>query len=320
MSPVDIHLPFAIKWVIKESDIKSLASGNSGAFHSKRKRLNPHIQYHLSLFPFGSKEENRQQTIIALNLELGRSHKVSADFSVVVGKFSESVTHFFNKTGIYESVICSSQELFDPEKKFFTDGEMIVNVKGVLKFSEEQIENFVQTNARNLGKALYERGDKDFAFVVKGQQIQIHKYILGVQSPVFDRMVQSGMKESKNNYVEIPNYPFEVVEIIVKLCYDVFVPEAQIYENKVQLFEFADQYQMDSIKEMIETMIIKKLSVINVCSLTNCAIIGKAENLQKHCYNLLMKCLKEETIVADLNILNKDFKLKLLEDAFVFVG
>uniref|UniRef100_A0AC35GXF9 BTB domain-containing protein n=1 Tax=Panagrolaimus sp. PS1159 TaxID=55785 RepID=A0AC35GXF9_9BILA len=197
---------------------------------------------------------------------------------------------------------------------------MIVNVKGVLKFSEEQMENFVQTNARNLGKTLYERGDKDFAFVVKGQQIQIHKYILGVQSPVFDRMVQSGMKESKNNYVEIPNYPFEVVEIIVKLCYDVFVPEAQIYENKVQLFEFADQYQMDSIKEMIETMIIKKLSVINVCSLTNCAIIGKAENLQKHCYNLLMKCLKEETVVADLNILNKDFKLKLLEDAFVFVG
>uniref|UniRef100_A0AC34F9B5 BTB domain-containing protein n=1 Tax=Panagrolaimus sp. ES5 TaxID=591445 RepID=A0AC34F9B5_9BILA len=315
-SSVEIQLPFAIKWTVKESDLKALGPSNSGALNSKRKRLNPHIQYHLSCYPYGTKEDS--QTTVVLNLELGRSHKVSADFTLQIlpNLFSENVSHFFEKTGTHACFICSSEELFNVEKKYFVDGEMTIYLHGILKYQETQMENVATTNARNLGKALFDRSDKDFAFVVKGQQIMIHKYILGVQSPVFDKITQT----KNNNFVEIPNFPFEVVEIIVKLCYDIHVPESLIYENKVQLFEFADQYQMDSIKEMIETFIIKKLSVINVCSIANCSIVGKAMNLQKHCYNLLMKCLKEETVVADLKILNKDFQLKLLEDAFVFNG
>lgn len=50
--------------------------------------------------------------------------------------------------------------------------------------------------------------------------------------------------ETQTNKVDIPNYSFEAVEIVVKLCYDLDVPGDHVIEHCNDLCEFLEQYQM----------------------------------------------------------------------------
>uniref|UniRef100_A0A914YD24 Uncharacterized protein n=1 Tax=Panagrolaimus superbus TaxID=310955 RepID=A0A914YD24_9BILA len=89
-----------------------------------------------------------------------------------------------------------------------------------------------------------------------------------------------------------------------------------LIEHCIQLYEFVDQYQMETIRDIIETYLIKKVSQSNVCNLANSAASLKNSKLSDYCYDFLLKCMKETTAVADLDLLDKETAVKLLKNAF----
>uniref|UniRef100_A0A914QUV3 BTB domain-containing protein n=1 Tax=Panagrolaimus davidi TaxID=227884 RepID=A0A914QUV3_9BILA len=315
--------PFSVIWHIKEQFLVAIRYQEGEKYRSKRFQIAPDSKYFLSIYP----KRNATDTYIFINVETGNKKEIECKAKITVESagVTKDFQHIFQKSMGHGIDYCFTHELFDPKKKYFIDGEMIVSIEGVFIFDEaieaadESILNTSGKKAKLLGQVFWERDDKDFKIIIDKKDIQAHKHILSAQSPVFEGMFNSGMKEARNSKVDIPNYDFEAVEIIVKLCYDLDIPGDLLVKHSIQLYEFVDQYQMDTVRDMIETYLIKKISPSNVCSLAKSSVSIKNSKLYDFCFNFLLKCLKETTAVADMDLLDKETALKLLKNAFTKV-
>uniref|UniRef100_A0A914Y816 BTB domain-containing protein n=1 Tax=Panagrolaimus superbus TaxID=310955 RepID=A0A914Y816_9BILA len=66
-------------------------------------------------------------------------------------------------------------------------------------------------------------------------------------SPVLAAMLESGLKESAENKMYIPDFSFEIVEAAIKLCYNRYIPLNFTLEDILSIYRFADKYQMKLI-------------------------------------------------------------------------
>uniref|UniRef100_A0AC34G717 BTB domain-containing protein n=1 Tax=Panagrolaimus sp. ES5 TaxID=591445 RepID=A0AC34G717_9BILA len=316
---VKTELPFSVKWKIKEINLLAIRYQEGEKFKSKRFSITPDSKYFLSIYP----KRNATEAYIFINVEIGNRKEIEcrAKISVETAGICKDFHHIYPKSMGHGLEYCFTHQLFDSAKKFIVDGEMTIKVEGIFKFDEvvslnESLNSSKAKKPKPVGELMWDRSDKDFTIVVDKKEIKIHKHILGVQSPVFEGMFNSGMKEAQNNKVEIPNYSFEAVEIIVKLCYDMDVSGDKIVEHCIQLYEFVDQYQMATIQDKIELYLTQKVSPSNVCSLAHSATSLKNSRLSEYCYDYLLKCMKETTAVADLDLLDKETAIKLLKNVF----
>uniref|UniRef100_A0A914PGM2 Uncharacterized protein n=1 Tax=Panagrolaimus davidi TaxID=227884 RepID=A0A914PGM2_9BILA len=135
--PLSIKYPFSAQRKIKESDLEALKSSNNGYLKSKRFNVSSDsdIKYYINIYPNGNKDANRGKTRVFLQLQLGSETKVNAylNYSVGSANFSCRLTHVFEKCEGYGPCLCSTDDLFDPEKGYFVDGEMTLKVAGTLK-------------------------------------------------------------------------------------------------------------------------------------------------------------------------------------------
>uniref|UniRef100_A0AC34FQJ1 BTB domain-containing protein n=1 Tax=Panagrolaimus sp. ES5 TaxID=591445 RepID=A0AC34FQJ1_9BILA len=77
-------------------------------------------------------------------------------------------------------------------------------------------------------------------------------------------MCQSGLKEAKENKVKIEDFSFDIVEAAVKLCYHhSLVPHTSL-EEKMQLLQFFDKYDIQQLKEDLETYLITVINEFTV--------------------------------------------------------
>lgn len=53
-------------------------------------------------------------------------------------------------------------------------------------------------------------------------------------------MLESWMKNKIANKMNIPDFPFEVVDAAINLCYGVTIPRKSNIHDKVLLYEFDD--------------------------------------------------------------------------------
>uniref|UniRef100_A0AC34FYR3 BTB domain-containing protein n=1 Tax=Panagrolaimus sp. ES5 TaxID=591445 RepID=A0AC34FYR3_9BILA len=117
---------------------------------------------------------------------------------------------------------------------------------GKLKI-EKTTEVKKQPLARNLSLQLWNRDDKDFTFVAGGKEIRVHKFII-IDCHVFERMIESGLKESKENKVIITDFSFETVEIALQYFYGIEITDLLTVNNAFNLIRFADKYDITDLK------------------------------------------------------------------------
>uniref|UniRef100_A0AC35ETP6 BTB domain-containing protein n=1 Tax=Panagrolaimus sp. PS1159 TaxID=55785 RepID=A0AC35ETP6_9BILA len=200
----------------------------------------------------------------------------------------------FEKEGLILEKLCTTEEFFDPEKHFIVDGEMTINMDGILTIEKEaeneKLLQFDDTVDSKLGLALWKQENKDFIISADGKEIHAHKNVLAARSPVFSRMFETAMKEANENKVTIEDFTFDIVEKAIKFCYH-------------QSLDGLEKYLISVLKE------------ITVCRLTNAALLSNATKLEMKCTKFFKSCLKTKPI-ADFDILDKDFALNLLKNAF----
>jgi len=72
---------------------------------------------------------------------------------------------------------------------------------------------------QDLEKLFTNRSGTDVCFIVDGKEIQAHKAILSARSPVFAAMLESGMKETVSNRVEIKDIAPDIFKALLRSIY-----------------------------------------------------------------------------------------------------
>uniref|UniRef100_A0A914QN91 BTB domain-containing protein n=1 Tax=Panagrolaimus davidi TaxID=227884 RepID=A0A914QN91_9BILA len=167
-----------------------------------------------------------------------------------------------------------------------------------------------------LGLKLWDQDDKDFTFMVEEKEIQVHKNVISAESSVFDRMIKSGLQESKETKVAIIDFDFKTVEAGLKFCYGINDDKLYNVENGIKLLQFSDKYDIKDLKTSMETFLLSQISRMNACKLANASILGNSIILRRKCFEYLIECNQKKISVADLEILDKDLALELMKALF----
>uniref|UniRef100_A0A914Y052 BTB domain-containing protein n=1 Tax=Panagrolaimus superbus TaxID=310955 RepID=A0A914Y052_9BILA len=129
-------------------------------------------------------------------------------------------------------------------------------------------------------------------------------------------MFESGMKEAEENKVIIEDFSFEIVEAAIKLCYHHSLVTNTTLNEKMILLQFFDKYNIQSLKENLESYLISEINESNVCLLTNCSLLSNASKLEEKCTKFLRDCFKSTKPICDVDVLDKNFALNLFKNAF----
>jgi N-acetylneuraminic acid mutarotase len=120
----------------------------------------------------------------------------------------------------------------------------------------------------------------DITFIVEGKPIYAHKAILAVQCDQFQAMFMSGMKESRESEVVIPNWSYSAFLSMLEFLYTGRVIDFQP-KIALDLLGLADHYTLGGLKRLCENMLIHNVDNENVCMLFSCSHQYQALDLKK---------------------------------------
>lgn len=146
----------------------------------------------------------------------------------------------------------------------------------------------------------------DVTFLVEGQQVHAHRAILAKRCEHFAAMFRSGMRESLEHEIVIPNVSVEAFKLILEYLYTDNVKVD--VEHAVEVFMAADLYQLDRLKEMCSLVVKRHLSVANVTFLLN-------EASDASCHLLKEVCM--EFMVGNFDVISKREEIKVLSHALL---
>uniref|UniRef100_A0A914PGC5 BTB domain-containing protein n=1 Tax=Panagrolaimus davidi TaxID=227884 RepID=A0A914PGC5_9BILA len=322
-----LKCPIAIELIISKDKLNEAKNSQSGLYSKWFKASNiPGVKYSIGIHPNSPFEDEEGETWIYFQI-FSSENKLNIDafFNMTI----ESANYVLKKHFIPEEdnfigeKLCTTEELFDPEKRFIVDGKMTIYMDGILTIEKEEenekLLQFDDTVDSKLGLDLWKQENKDFTISADGKEVYAHKSVLAARSPVFSRMFEAGMKEAKENKVDIQDFTFNIVEKAIKLCYHQSLVPYSTLEEKTQLLQFFEKYDIQPLKDVLEKYLISILNEITVCRLTNAALLSNASELKMKCTEFLESCHKSKPI-ADFDILDKDFALNLFKNTFCHVS
>ena len=101
----------------------------------------------------------------------------------------------------------------------------------------------------NLENLLDDTKFSDVRLIVSGKEILAHKNILALQSPVFDAMFRTNMKENLENKVYINDFDYEIFSKVVRYMYSGNIDLTNIIS---EVLAIAHKYLIENLKKLCE--------------------------------------------------------------------
>jgi len=120
-----------------------------------------------------------------------------------------------------------------------------------------------------------------FHFPTENKEIWGNRLILSANCPYFSRMLNSGLRESKESQIIVNNMSYDIWHQIMVYCYGGKVQFT--LENCVELLQVADEFGLPKLKILCELYIGQRLETDNVDDIEQIATIYNAPRLKKHC-------------------------------------
>uniref|UniRef100_A0A914QVY4 BTB domain-containing protein n=1 Tax=Panagrolaimus davidi TaxID=227884 RepID=A0A914QVY4_9BILA len=292
-----------MKWRLKEDDVRNV----QGSLFSDEFSSNiPGVKYSLMLRP----NENYPNVAgLYLYLDFVIIKKITAAFTISVKSASAKVivsNQIYDKSFGWGNRLCFYDELLKPEKKFFVNGIMELELEGTLKAQKIK---YKIAEPLSLAKILWENDEhKHLTITVENKELKIHKWILCANSSVFESQLKVDVKKTfkkKGNIttkktINISDFCYETVKIAIEFMYERNVKEQITEENAHEIIGFAKKYDIKSLHDMIQKILIEKISIENVCKLANLSVTSDAWELREFCVSFLMNYVGKNTVIKDV--------------------
>lgn len=175
-------------------------------------------------------------------------------------------------------------------------------------------------------KRLWETNEStDFLVIADSKQFPVHKQQLASQSPVFEAMFHSDMKERLTNMTSISDFSSYAVEEFLRFFY---TGEIQDESNVMELFSLASMYDVSRLRSICEEMILENLDGDNAYEVFCLGQLHSSKDLKEFAF-LEIKCKFPGKHIDDILMgspekmikfiqaaQERDEKLKLAEEAF----
>lgn len=112
-----------------------------------------------------------------------------------------------------------------------------------------------------------DRAFTDCTITCKGQSLQCHRAVLSAASPVFGRMLDSGMREGNARSVDIGDAEPKAVGILLEFLYlgDLSVASR---DDPAALLELAHRFQVGEVVSACSKILVDSIAAANVVSVT----------------------------------------------------
>ncbi len=116
--------------------------------------------------------------------------------------------------------------------------------------------------ANDVAKYLFSPNLSDLTIVVNKVHIHAHKFVLGLNSPVFLAMFESDMQEGKEKNIYITDFSEDTVRLFLRCLYG-SLSVIEVSTHASDLYVIADKYDVQSLVKGAEKQLISNLDVQN---------------------------------------------------------
>lgn len=152
----------------------------------------------------------------------------------------------------------------------------------------------------------------DVVFVVEGHYLYAHRAILAARSEHFRNMFASGMRESKEKQINIPEIRFNVFKALLEFLY---TNQADVDgELAIQLYSCADLYRIERLKELCEMKVRTGITVENAPFLLKVADELSNTLLREICVRFIISHFDTVSKCDSFKVLNMELVHEILQN------
>ena len=173
--------------------------------------------------------------------------------------------------------------------------------------------------AETLVAKISKDGDlRDFTLESKdGAKFPCHRTVLAAQSRVLKQMFFHPLEEKKTASLQL-GYKASIVERLVKFFYERLLGEEEDEENLGCFLELSEKYDIPHLKEEVEDLAIRKLSVENMVDMFLLADLYSAQDLRTAAESFIRtNRLKVKESLDELNKLERKHAMKIVNICIV---
>jgi RCC1 and BTB domain-containing protein len=152
----------------------------------------------------------------------------------------------------------------------------------------------------------------DLIFIVNNERVYAHRSILASRCEHFAAMFRSGMRESVEKEIHIPNVTKPVFLLLMEFLYTETVTIE--IEYAVELYILSDLYQLERLKNICITVIKRKMSLDNAASILQIAADEGCQIVKDICMEFIVTNFETFSKSESIRLLSHSLLLEILEN------
>ena len=134
----------------------------------------------------------------------------------------------------------------------------------------------------------------DVVLVVEDQTFHVHRSTLAFWSPVFEKMFMSDFKEKSNDEIPLPGKKASEIKQLLHMMYPSLEEKPVTKSNCYFLFELAHEYQIESIAQKCEAVMVRLVKAKQENDVIAMLIYGQKYQLK----SLITTCIYEARLLT----------------------